>query len=172
MNNLAKINSKKEAQMILDQSDEVNESNVRLIVKKSLSKLNDIEKRINTIEERGFFKRMFGLVSGKNNKDMIAIVRDTTEASKLQINLILSLAIMHSKNQKILDEVLSELNESKGTYTRVSEHIEFLYEQIEKVKEESNVVSVYFKIKSSPNILWMSIFVFATLIIGLIIYLS
>lgn len=136
MGNVVAIKSKAEATKVLDQQHElVNQNDVRQTVQKALSKLNEVDSRIDKIESKGFFKRMIGGVTGSNQKEMVAAMRDLSEAQTMTIQLVLSLAIMHSQNQKTLDIILDELDQSKGTYTRITDHIEFLYQQVENVKE-------------------------------------
>ena len=66
---------------------------------------------------------------------MVAAMRDMSEAQNMTIQLVLSLAIMHANNQRAMDAILDELALSKGTYTRITDHIDFLYSQVEHVKQ-------------------------------------
>lgn len=135
MGNVVAINSKSEAAKVLNQYQEmVDQNDVRQTVQNALRKLNDVEGRIDDIENKGFFKRMIGGVTGSNQKEMVAAMRDISDAQNMTIQLVLSLAITHSQNQRALEDILDELNQSKGTYTRITDHIEFLYSQVENVK--------------------------------------
>jgi hypothetical protein len=135
MGNVVAIKSKSEAEKVLGQyHDVVDKNNVRHTVQNALMKLNDVEGRIDEIENKGFFKRMVGGVTGSNQKEMVAAMRDISDAQNMTIQLVLSLAIMHSQNQRALEDILDELDQSKGTYTRITDHIEFLYNQVENVK--------------------------------------
>lgn len=123
------------AEKVLGQYNEVvDKNNLRQTVQNALMKLNDVEGRIDKIENKGFFKRMVGGVTGSNQKEMVAAMRDISDAQNMTIQLVLSLAIMHSQNQQALEDILDELDQSKGTYTRITDHIEFLYNQVENVK--------------------------------------
>jgi hypothetical protein len=66
---------------------------------------------------------------------MVADMHDMSEAQNMTIQLVLSLAIMHANNQRAMDAILDELALSKGTYTRITDHIDFLYSQVEHVKQ-------------------------------------
>ncbi|MDV6377750.1 hypothetical protein ORD22_05665 [Sporosarcina sp. GW1-11] len=134
MGNVVAIKSKLEAAKVLNQyQDVVEQNNVRQTVQNALMKLNDVEGRIDAIENKGFFKRMVGAITGSNQKEMVAAMRDISDAQNMTIQLVLSLAIMHSQNQRALEDILDELEQSKGTYTRITDHIEFLYSQVENV---------------------------------------
>lgn len=135
MTNIVPIQNKRQATRFLEQHPHlVNQNDIRDTVHRSLQKLNDVESRIDEIESRGFFKRMVGGITGKNQRDMVAAMRDIAQAQQLTIQLVLSLAIMHSQNQQALNGILDELTESKGIYTRITDHIDFLYDQVELIK--------------------------------------
>ncbi|WP_377890407.1 hypothetical protein [Alkalihalobacillus sp. R86527] len=136
MGNVVEIKSKTEAAKVLNQHHElVNQNDVRDTVRNALSKLDEINGRIEKIENKGFLKRMVGGVTGSNQKEIVAAMRDISESQNMTIQLVISLAIMHSKNQYALNDILYELEESKGTYTRITDHIEFLYNQVESIKK-------------------------------------
>lgn len=163
MEEVIPIKSKREAKRVLkENNDLVKESDIRTTVQNSLKKLNDVEQRIDEIENRGFFKRMIGGITGKNNRNMISAMRDLTEAQQLTIRLVLSLAVMHGQNHRKLNEILDELDNAKGTYTRLGEHIEFLYEQVELVKERESKSKKYSAINTN----------FGKIIVTLMIILS
>ena len=158
MSNAVVIKSKREAQKVItDNQDVVVENNIRQTVLNSLEKLNQVEERIDKIENKGFFKRIAGIFTGSNTKEMIASIGDLTQAQQTTIQLVLSLAIMHSKNQQALDEILDELEQSKGVYSRAAEHIEFLYEQVKLVKESQTTTKSIMK-KNVGNLTKMIIF--------------
>lgn len=114
MEEVIPIKSKREAKRVLkENNDLVKESDIRTTVQNSLKKLNDVEQRIDEIENRGFFKRMIGGITGKNNRNMISAMRDLTEAQQLTIRLVLSLAVMHGQNHRKLNEILDELDNAK-----------------------------------------------------------
>jgi len=136
MGNTVVINSKKQAEIVLSQHKGiVSKNDVRLTVKNSLEKLNDVNVRIEKVEKKGFFRRMVGGVTGKNQKELVSVIRDISEIQNMTIQLVLSLAIVNSQNQNILREILVELENSKGKYPRIIDNIEFLYDQVMKVKE-------------------------------------
>ena len=88
MGNVVEIKSKSEAAQVLNQHNElVNQNDVRQTVKNALTKLNDVEERIGKIEDKGFFKRMVGGVTGSNQKEMVAAMRDISEAQNMTIQL-------------------------------------------------------------------------------------
>lgn len=136
MGNVVAIKSKTEAAKVLDQHHElVNQNNVRDTVRNALCKLDEVNGRIEKIEKRGFFKRMVGGVTGSNQKEIVAAMRDISESQNITVQLVISLAIMHSQNQYALNDILDELEQSKGTYTRITDHIQFLYNQVESIKK-------------------------------------
>lgn len=150
MGNVVAIKSKSHAAKVLNQHHEVvDQNNVRQTVQNALIKLNNVEGRIDKIENKGFFKRMVGGVTGSNQKEMVSAMRDISDAQNMTIQLVLSLAIMHSQNQSALENILDELDQSKGTYTRITDHIEFLYNQVENVKiSQRNTSTVFSKTKN------------------------
>lgn len=173
MRNVVEIKSKSEATKILNEyPDVVDQNNIRQTVQNALSKLNDVEKRIDTLENRGFFKRMIGGISGKNQKDMISTMRDISDAQNVTIQLVLSLAIMHSHNQRAMQDILDELEQSKGTYTRIADHIEFLYMQVESVKSSQRNTSIFLsRTKKYIQYAVISIGFIAALLFGLDFFL-
>lgn len=62
-------------------------------------------------------------------------MREMTQAQQTTIKLLLTLAVYHAQNVKVMNELLDELNKAKGTHTRLASHLEFLYEQVEFIKE-------------------------------------
>ena len=143
MGNVVAIKSMSEAAKVLDQNHElVDQNDIRQTVQNALSKLNEVEERIDKIESKGFFKRMIGSVTGSNQKEMVSTMRDLSKAQNMTIQLVLSLAIMHSENQRTLEIILNELNQSKGTYSRITDHIEFLYNHVDQVKESQRSASL------------------------------
>ncbi|KQL33532.1 hypothetical protein AN960_20880 [Bacillus sp. FJAT-25509] len=174
MGSIVAIKSRSEAVKVLNENNDlVNQNNVRQTVQNALCKLNDVEGRIETIENKGFFKRLIGGVTGSNQKEMVAAMRDITAAQNTTIQLVLSLSIMHSQNQKALEDILDELDKSKGTYIRITDHIEFLYSQVENVRESNKKTSSV--LTNTKNFLkktfvGIGIVVGILLIIGLFIY--
>jgi hypothetical protein len=135
MSQLVTLPSKNEAVRILNEhGDVVQPNDIRQTVRNSLAKLNDVEKRIEKIEGKGFFSRFVGTFTGSNDRDMVAAMRDMTQVQQMTIQLVLSLAIMHAQNQQALEDILDELGQAKGLHTRAAEHISFLYNQVEMVK--------------------------------------
>lgn len=170
MSNVVSITTKKQADKFLKKHDDLLEKkDIRQTVQNSLKKLNDVESRIDKLENKGFFKRLIGSISGQNSREMIAAMRDIGQVQQLTIQLVLSLAIMHSQNQSTLDEILDELGASKGTYTRIAEHIDFLYNQVEVVKKSNknlhgNITGVKRNMKKAVLIVIVIIVVLLSLV--------
>jgi hypothetical protein len=172
MGSMVAIKSKSEAAKVLSQHYElVDQNNVRQTVQNALIKLNEVKGRIELIESKGFFKRMVGGITGSNQKEMVAAIRDISDAQNMTIQLVLSLAIMHSQNQHTLDVILDELDRSRGTYTRIIDHIEFLYNQVKNVKEsqENTPPALSNTNKSFKN---AYVFLIIGIIIGLLVVIN
>lgn len=134
MDNVVVLDKVQAMRKLEEHSNIVDKSNIRQSVKNSLEKLNEVENRIDKLENKNFFQRAWGSITGQNERDMVAAMRDLTQAQQLTIQLVLSLAVLNAENQQALDDILEELKGSKVTYTRVADHIDFLYEQVETIK--------------------------------------
>ncbi|NOU57216.1 hypothetical protein HN020_21190 [Brevibacillus borstelensis] len=116
----------------------IDPTQVRAIVRNSLNQLLSIERRIDKMENQGFFGRLWGGLTGSNQREMLALMRDLTYAQQTTIKLILTLAMCHAQNVAVIDELLDELDKAKGVHTRTASHIELLYEQVVLIKEMQN----------------------------------
>ena len=56
-------------------------------------------------------------------------------AQQTTIKLVLTLAIYHAQNVTVMDEILGELDKAKGVHTRTASHIEFLYDQVQMIRD-------------------------------------
>jgi hypothetical protein len=113
----------------------VDESQVRSIVNECLSQLASIEYRLDRLENRGFLGRMWDIVSGQTHREMISLMRDLSQTQQTTIKLVLTLAVYHAQNVKVMNEILDELDRAKGLHTRTASHIEFLYEQVQLIRD-------------------------------------
>lgn len=173
MNNVIPFDRTQAIRTIEEHNSIIDKSNIRQSVKNSLDKLNEVENRIDKLEKKNFLKRTWGSITGQNQREMVAAMRDLTKAQQLTIQLVLSLAILNAENQRALDEILDELKKSKGTFARVADHIDFLYEQVETIKlsaqkkktAEGN--NIKYKVDRS-NLL---VYFFAAVIIFTVIYI-
>ena len=140
MNDAVQIPSRHDAKVFLATiGDASDQREVQRLIHESLRKLNSVEERMDRLEKKGFLSRVYGGISGKTSKEMVAVFRDLSSAQRHTLELVLALAVMHGENQLILDGILSELQQSKGTYTRITDHIEFLYGQVLLVKNSQKV---------------------------------
>jgi hypothetical protein len=137
MNNLVTMPSRNESKRLLNKNIEsITQADIKQIVNEALTKFEESSARIEKIENKGFFKRLWGGFTGSNQREMVACLRDLTQSQQLSIRLILALAVMLGQNQQNLEVILDELDNCKGVYTRTAEHIEFLYGQIEYFKDQ------------------------------------
>ena len=113
----------------------VDETQVRSIVRESLSIIENIEYRLDQLENQGFFSRMWGALTGSTQREMISLMRDLAQSQQTTIKLVLTLAVYHAQNVKVMNEILDELNRAKGLHTRTASHIEFLYEQVQLIRD-------------------------------------
>jgi len=113
----------------------VDETQVRSVVSECLSQLANIEYRLDRLENRGFLERMWDIISGQSQREMIALMRELTQTQQATIKLVLTLAVYHAQNLKVINEILDELNRAKGLHTRTASHIEFLYEQVQLIRD-------------------------------------
>lgn len=113
----------------------VDETQVRSVVSECLSQLANIEYRLDRLENRGFLGRMWDIVSGHTHREMISLMRDLSQTQQTTIKLVLTLAMYHAQNVKVMDEILDELDRAKGMQTRTASHIEFLYEQVQLIRD-------------------------------------
>lgn len=113
----------------------VDQNQVKSIVQHSLSQLSSIEHRLDRLENQGVIGRVIGSITGSTNKEMIALMRDLTQAQQTTIKLVLTLAIYHAQNVTVMDEILGELDKAKGVHTRTASHIEFLYDQVQMIRD-------------------------------------
>lgn len=145
----------------------MDQSKVRAIVRDSLSQLLSIEHRIDKMENQGLLGRLWGGVTGANQREMLALMRDLTYAQQTTIKLVLTLAMQHAQNVEVINEILDELDKAKGVHTRTASHIQLLYEQVVLIKEMQN--------RPSPsNKLIQGILlggIFAAIVIGVVVYL-
>ncbi|MEN6325752.1 MAG: hypothetical protein ABFD18_06060 [Syntrophomonas sp.] len=140
MNNLVTMPSRKQSQRLLNKNGKsIGQSDIRQTVNDAIAKLEEVSARVEKIENKGFFKRLWGGFTGSNNREMVASLKDLAQAQQITIQLVLSLAVMHSQNQQTLEEILSELDNCRGIYTRSAEHIDFLYSQIEYFKDQQRM---------------------------------
>lgn len=116
----------------------IDPTQVRAIVRNSLNQLLSIEHRIDKMENQGFLGRLWGGLTGSNQREMLALIRDLTYAQQTTIKLVLTLAMCHAQNVAVIDELLDELDKAKGVHTRTASHIEFLYDQVVLIKEMQN----------------------------------
>lgn len=113
----------------------VDQTQVRTIVQQSLSQLSSIEHRLDRLENQGVIGRVIGSITGSTNRELITLMRDLTQAQQTTIKLVLTLAVYHAQNVTVMDEVLDELDKAKGVHTRTASHIEFLYEQVQMIRD-------------------------------------
>lgn len=113
----------------------VDQNQVKSIVQHSLSQLSSIEHRLDRLENQGVIGRVIGSITGSTNKEMISLMRDLTQAQQTTIKLVLTLAVYHAQNVTVMDEILDELDKAKGVHTRTASHIEFLYEQVQMIRD-------------------------------------
>ncbi|RAV02699.1 hypothetical protein [Paenibacillus sp. YN15] len=62
-------------------------------------------------------------------------MRALAQSQQTTIKLVLTLAIHHAENVAVMDEILDELGKAKSVHTRTASHIEFLYEQVETLRD-------------------------------------
>lgn len=148
MNNVVALDKYQAMQKIKEYSDIVDKYNIRQSVKNSLDKLNEVESRISKIENKNFFQRLWGSITGQNQQELVTSMRDLAKAQQLTIQLVLSLAVLNAENQQALDDILEELKGSKGTYLRITDHIDFLYEQVQIIKKTAKKKQGGLEIKS------------------------
>jgi len=116
----------------------IDPTQVRTIVRNSLNQLLSIEHRIDKMENQGFLGRLWGGLTGSNQRGMLSLMRDLTYAQQTTIKLVLTLAMYHAQNVEVMDEILDELDKAKNVHTRTASHIEFLYDQVILIKEMRN----------------------------------
>lgn len=116
----------------------IDQSQVRSIVRDSLNQLLSIEHRIDKMENQGLLGRLWGGVTGANQREMLALMRDLTYAQQTTIKLVLTLAMQHAQNVEVINEILDELDKAKGVHTRTASHIQLLYDQVVLIKEMQN----------------------------------
>ncbi|MBR8661779.1 hypothetical protein [Brevibacillus sp. NL20B1] len=116
----------------------IDPTQVRAIVRNSLNQLLSIEHRIDKMENQGFLGRLWGGLTGSNQREMLSLMRDLTYAQQTTIKLVLTLAMCHAHSVAVIDEILDELDKAKGVHTRTASHIELLYEQVVLIKEMQN----------------------------------
>lgn len=108
---------------------------VRGIVQHSLQQLSAIECRLDRLENQGLIGRVWGSITGSTQREMVSLMRALTQSQQTTIKLVLTLAIYHAENVAVMDEILDELGKAKGVHTRTASHIEFLYEQVEILRD-------------------------------------
>lgn len=113
----------------------VDQTQVKAIVQQSLSQLSSIEHRLDRLENQGVVGRVIGSITGSTNRELITLMRDLTQAQQTTIKLVLTLAVYHAQNIAVMDEILDELDKAKGVHTRTASHIEFLYEQVQMIRD-------------------------------------
>jgi hypothetical protein len=113
----------------------VDETQVRSIINEGLSLLANIEYRLDRLENQGFLGRVWGSITGSTNREMISLMRDLSQTQQTTIKLVLTLAVYHAQNVKVMNEILDELDRAKGLHTRTASHIEFLYEQVQLIRD-------------------------------------
>ncbi|ALS24622.1 hypothetical protein [Paenibacillus naphthalenovorans] len=113
----------------------VDQNQVKSIVQQSLSQLSSIEHRLDRLENQGVIGRVIGSITGSTNKEMISLMRDLTQAQQTTIKLVLTLAVYHAQNVAVMDEILDELDKAKSVHTRTASHIEFLYDQVQMIRD-------------------------------------
>lgn len=113
----------------------IDQKQVKAIVMQSLDQLMNIEDRMDRLENQGFFGRVWGSITGSTQREMIALMRELTEAQRTTIQLVLTLAVYHAQNVAVMDEILDELDKARGLHTYAASHIEFLYEQVEFIRD-------------------------------------
>ncbi|MFD2370913.1 hypothetical protein ACFSO0_13345 [Brevibacillus sp. GCM10020057] len=116
----------------------IDPTQVRAIVRNSLNQLLSIEHRIDKMENQGFLGRLWGGLTGYNQREMLALMRDLIYAQQTTIKLVLTLAMYHAQKVEVMDEILDELDKAKNVHTRTASHIEFLYDQVVLIKEMQN----------------------------------
>lgn len=115
----------------------VDQTQVKAIVQQSLTQLSSIEHRLDRLENQGVVSRVISTFTGSTNRELITLMRDLTQAQQTTIKLVLTLAVYHAQNIAIMEEILEELGKAKGLHTRTASHIEFLYEQVEMIRNTS-----------------------------------
>ncbi len=113
----------------------VDQTQVKEIVQQSLNQLSSIEHRLDRLENQGVVGRVIGSITGSTNRELITLMRDLTQAQQTTIKLVLTLAVYHAQNIAVMDEILNELDKAKGVHTRTASHIEFLYEQVQMIRD-------------------------------------
>jgi len=113
----------------------VDEMQVRSGVSECLSQLANIDYRLDRLENWGFLGRMWDIISGQGQREMIALMRELSQTQQTTIKLVLTLAVYHAQNLKVINEILDELNRAKGLQMRTASHIEFLYEQVQLIRD-------------------------------------
>ena len=143
MDNLAHLDKIEEIQNLEEYKNMMDKSDVRQSVRNSLDKLNEVESNIDKLENKNFVQRAWGGVTGQNGRDMVATMRDLTQVQQLTIQLVLSIAASNAKSQESLDDILDEREGAKGTHTKIVNHIDFLYEQVETIKKSAPKPKTY-----------------------------
>ncbi|MFC6334258.1 hypothetical protein ACFP56_16640 [Paenibacillus septentrionalis] len=113
----------------------VDQTQVKDIVQETLNQLSSIEHRLDRLENQGVVDRVIGSITGSTNRELITLMRDLTQAQQTTIKLVLTLAVYHAQNIAVMDEILDELGKAKGVHTRTASHIEFLYEQVQMIRD-------------------------------------
>ena len=76
MDNVVALDKYQVKQNLEEHSDIVDKSNIRLSVKNSLDKLNEVENHINKLENKNFVQRALGSITGQSQRDTVAAMRD------------------------------------------------------------------------------------------------
>ncbi|WP_106769626.1 hypothetical protein [Paenibacillus faecalis] len=61
------------------------------------------------------------------------------QAQQTTIKLVLTLAVYHAQNIAVMDEIQDELDKAKGVHSRTASHIEFLYEQVQMIRDTRRI---------------------------------
>lgn len=134
--NAISIPSKQQVQLAVKENPNyTNETQIKAIVQQSLAQLTAIENRLDRLENKGAIRRVVDIVTGTTQREMIALLRDLTQTQQTTIKLVLTLAVYHAENVAVMNEILRELGQAKGVNVRTASHIEFLYDQVELIRD-------------------------------------
>jgi hypothetical protein len=138
MSNIVPIPSRQQAmEEVRNNPELVNQANVQSLVQKTLNQLNSIERRLDDLENQGFAGRVWGAITGSNQRNMVSLMRDLADSQQTTVKLVLTLAVYHAQNAAVMDGVIGELERAKGVNTRSANHIAFLYEQVQLIRESA-----------------------------------
>lgn len=140
----------------------VDQTQVKAIMQQSLTELSAIEQRLDRLENQGIISRIIGSMTGSKNKELIILIRDLTQAQQTSIKLVLTLAVYHAQHIATMDEILDELDKAKDVNTRTAAHIEFLYEQVQMLRDAPHTRK---KSVAGRSGLWIAVIVFLSVFV-------